>query len=433
MGKKYTTEQIVAIWAPENRYSLWLKIEMAVCEALSKFGYIPKSKFETIKKKITYKEEWTEKIRSSPNEVLTFLSLIQEEFGADKVQYFHFGLSSGDIIDTALAIQLKESGEIILNSIGEVKQVIKRLANKYRYTPMIGRTHGVHAEPISFGLKLASWYAELTRDEKRMKTATENIAYGKLSGAVGNFAFVEPKVEKYVCEKLGLKPEPVSSQIIPRDRQAEFMLTLALVASSLDRFATEIRLLQQTEILELEEPFLPEEAGSSSMPHKRNPIQSETICGLARLVRSYAIPFLENIVQWGERDATNVPSEELVFPLACGTVHYMLTSFKNVVENMTVYTKNMEKNIYQSGGIVFSQRLLHHLIDAGLSRKEAYDAVQGKIMTSWQKKASFHEILLKDGEMRHYITRDEIENIFQLDVYLRAVDDIFDRVFGNED
>jgi adenylosuccinate lyase len=430
---KYILPEMEGIWDKENKYNKWLQIEIAVCEALQKQGVISKSKLDQIKKKAVFDPEWSEKISRAPNEMLMFLSLLEQAVGEDNFRFVHLGLTSSDITDTTLSLQLKESGELIVAGLIELKETVKRLALKYKYTPTIGRTHGIHAEPTTFGLKLASWYSELCRQETRLKDAIENIRYGKIAGSVGNFAQLEMSVEKYVCEKFDLNPEPVSTQVIPRDRHAQFVLTLALLGSSLERFATEIRNLQRTEILEVEEPFRPEESGSSSMPHKRNPVSSERICGLARILRSNCSIFLENNVLWNERDATGLPSEETLFPLVCGIAHYMVVSFNNILENLIVYPKRMEANIYSSKGIVFSQRLLLHLIEAGLPRKQAYDLIQGKIMTTWQKDVDLHSLVVKDGEIRRYLTLDEIENLFQLDVYMRSVDDIFQRVFGEEE
>ena len=430
MIPRYTREKMSKIWELENKFNIWLKIELLVCEAMAEKGMIPLSAFENIKKKARFSipriEELEEVVK---HDVIAFLTCVGENVGPDG-RYLHLGLTSSDILDTSFAVQLKEASKIILDDIEHLLKVLKNKALEHKNTVMIGRSHGVHAEPITFGLKMALWYEEMRRNQERLLKAQETISYGKISGAVGTYAHLSPEIEEYVCQRLGLKPDPISTQIIQRDRHAAFFTTLAVIASSIEKFAVEIRHLQRTEVLEAEEYFAPGQKGSSAMPHKRNPILSENLTGLARLIRSYAITALENVPLWHERDISHSSVERVIAPDATILLDFMIHRFSGIMEKLIVYPKRMEENLNRSRGLIFSESVLLLLTRKGVSREEAYKIVQRNAMEVWKGRESFKEVLLKDPEIRKNLTLDEIEEVFNLNHQLRYVDFIFQRVFG---
>ncbi len=430
MIPRYTREKMSKIWELENKFNIWLKIELLVCEAMAEKGMIPLSAFENIKKKARFSipriEELEEVVK---HDVIAFLTCVGENVGPDG-RYLHLGLTSSDILDTSFAVQLKEASKIILDDIEHLLKVLKNKALEHKNTVMIGRSHGVHAEPITFGLKMALWYEEMRRNQERLLKAQETISYGKISGAVGTYAHLSPEIEEYVCQRLGLKPDPISTQIIQRDRHAAFFTTLAVIASSIEKFAVEIRHLQRTEVLEAEEYFAPGQKGSSAMPHKRNPILSENLTGLARLIRSYAITALENVPLWHERDISHSSVERVIAPDATILLDFMIHRFSGIMEKLIVYPKRMEENLNRSRGLIFSESVLLLLTRKGVSREEAYKIVQRNAMEVWKGRESFKEVLLKDPEVRKHLTLEEIEKVFNLNHQLRYVDFIFQRVFG---
>jgi len=416
------------IWKEEQKFSLWLKIEILACEAWAKLGKIPPEALDKIKKKANFDIKRIKEIESEvKHDVVAFLTNLAEYVGPE-ARYIHLGLTSSDIGDTCLVLQMKMASEIILQDLDKLAGVLREKARKHKNTLMMGRTHGVHAEPITLGLKFALWYEETKRNLERMRQAKENISCGKLSGAVGTYANLEPSVEEYVCKKLDLIPCPVSNQIIQRDRHAQYLSTLAIIASSLDKFALEIRGLQRTEIREVEEPFLKGQKGSSSMPHKRNPEICERICGLARLVRSNVQAGLENIALWGERDISHSSVERVIIPDSTILLDYMLEKFTRILENLFIYPDNMKKNIEKTKGLFFSQRLLLELAEKGLSREEAYRLVQKNAMRCWEKDEDFKYLIEQDEQIAKYLKKEEIDSIFEPQYYLRWVDDILQRV-----
>jgi adenylosuccinate lyase len=439
MIPRYTLPEMGAIWDEQNKLRNWLKVEVAVAEAWAELGKVPKEAVEKIKEKVKpflegEKEFDVKRINEieavTNHDVIAFLTYIREVVG-EEAKYLHFGMTSSDMLDTAFALQIKQAGELLLKDIQRVMEAIKRRAFEHKYTVMIGRTHGIHAEPITFGLKLAIWYDEMRRNYERLKAATERAAVGKISGAVGTFANIDPKVEEMTCERLGLSYAKASNQVVQRDRHAEFLAAMALTASSIEKFATEIRHLQRTEVREVEEPFRKGQKGSSAMPHKRNPILSERLCGLARVVRSACIVGMENIPLWHERDISHSSTERTIFPDACIALDYMLQKFADLMENLVVYPENMMKNLNLLRGLVFSQRVLLTLIEkGGLTREEAYAIVQENAMKVWNEGADFKELLKGDERVRKVLTEEEIEDIFDLSYHTKHVDYIFKRVFG---
>lgn len=427
MIKRYTLPEMGAIWSEESKFNNWLKIEVAACEAWAKLGKIPADAVETINARAQFDIQRINEIEAEVrHDVIAFLTNVGEYVGEDS-KYIHLGLTSSDILDTGIAMQMRDSADIILAQLAKLQAVIKEKALKYQYTLCIGRTHGVHGEPTTFGLKMALWYTELDRNIERLEQAREIIAYGAISGAVGNFAHLDPRVEEYVCEKLGLKPCLVSTQIIQRDRHADFMTNLAVVASSVEKMATEIRNLQRTDILEVEEPFRAGQKGSSAMPHKRNPMMSERVAGLSRVIRGNAMASLENVALWHERDLTHSSVERIIIPDSCILLDYMLEKFIAVMDGLVVYEDNMARNIETTLGLVFSQQILLALVGKGISREKAYSMVQGNAMRSWQEKIPFKQFILEDAAMMSFITPAELEGIFNYDVYTANVDYIFQR------
>ena len=418
------------VWRPENRYQTWLDIEILACEAMAKKGDIPAESFKKIKERAAFDIARIEEIeKTTKHDVIAFLTSLSEKVGEDG-RYIHMGLTSSDILDTSFAVLLKQAAQILIDDINLLLPVLKGKALEHRDTLMIGRSHGIHAEPITFGLKMALWYQEMERNLTRLVRAKNTISYGKISGAVGTFSFVAPSIEEYVCQKLGLKPAPISSQIIQRDRHAEFFTTLAIIASSIDKFSQEIRLLQRTEVREVEEYFAAGQKGSSAMPHKRNPVLSENLCGLARLMRSYALASLEDVALWHERDISHSSVERVIAPDATTVLDFMLHRFTRLVEKLVVDRDRMLANLSMTKGIIFSQMVLLKLIERGMSRENAYRVVQADAMRSWNEGTDFQRLLLEDKEVMAYINATDIEDAFKIDNFLKNIDFIFRRVFG---
>ncbi len=431
MIPRYSREKMTAVWSQENKYRKWLDVEVAACEAMVKLGKVPAAAVENIKAKAVINVDRIDAIEKvTKHDVIAFVSSLTEVIGDDG-RFIHMGLTSSDVLDTALAVQLREASGILLEDLDELLAVLKRRAIEHKNTLMIGRSHGIHAEPITFGLKLALWYAEIARNRTRLLRARESVSTGKIAGAVGTFAFVEPFVEEYVCNKLGLQPAPVSSQIVQRDRHAEFFATLAIIASSLDKFAQEIRLLQRTEVREAEEYFSPGQKGSSAMPHKRNPVLSENISGLARLVRSYALAALEDVALWHERDISHSSVERVIGPDATIVLDFMLARFTGLMDKLVVYPERMLANLNMTHGVIFSQMVLLALIEKGTSREDAYAVVQKNAMASWQEGIAFRKLLEQDDIVQKHLEARELDAIFNVNNFLRHLDLSFERVFGS--
>ena len=415
------------VWADNSKFDKWLKVEIAVCEAWAELGVIPKAAIPKIKKARFDSKRYAETLKRTHHDVTAFLGTVSESLGEES-RYIHFGLTSSDIMDTALSLQLVEASGILAKDIKEIIAILKKQAVAHKYTIMIGRTHGVHAEPTTFGLKLALWVEEMKRNERRLAEARRVIAVGKISGAVGTYATVTPEVERIACAKLGLEPAPISSQVLQRDRHAQFVTTLAIIASSLEKFATEIRGLQKTETLEVEEPFEEGQTGSSAMPHKRNPELCERICGLARLVRGHAITSMENVALWHERDISHSSNERITLPDSCLVLNYMFHLFKYIAKDMRVYPEHMERNLGVTKGLIFSQRVMLALVDKGLSRQAAYSMVQRNAMKSWKEELNFFDLISKDSEVTKHLSKKELEGIFDYNYFIRHVDEIFARL-----
>ena len=429
MIPRYTRPEMGRIWSEENSFQKWLDIEILAAEALAQMGKVPKVAIGRIRKNARFNVERIREIeREVKHEVIAFLSSVAESIG-DDARFLHLGMTSSDVMDTALAIQLKEAAAILIEDVQSLMKVLRRQAYKYKSTVMIGRTHGVHAEPITFGLKFALWYQETDRNLVRLRKAVEDISVGQISGAVGTFAQISPKVEAYVCKKSGLKPALVSNQIIQRDRHAYFFATLAVIASSLEKFAVEIRHLQRTEVQEAEEPFTSGQKGSSAMPHKRNPILSENVSGLARLIRSYALAALENVALWHERDISHSSVERVIAPDATIALDFMLRRMTYVLGELCVYPENMKRNLEKSGGAVFSEAVLLALVDKGVSRDRAYRMVQRHALKIARDGGELKAELLKDQEIMTYLSASEVEAVWGLKHHLANVDFIFRRVF----
>ena len=429
MIDRYTRPEMARIWSEENRFRQWLEVELLAAEALAQLGVVPKDAVGRIRKKARIDVGRIRKIEDEvKHDVIAFLTSVAE-FVGDDARFIHLGLTSSDIVDTAFALQLKEASALLLKDVRQLVEVLRRQAIKYKRLPMIGRTHGIHAEPITFGLKLAIWYEEMRRNLARLERASEEVCVGKISGAVGTFAQVSPEVEAYVCKKSGLRPEPVSNQIVQRDRHAYFFATLAVVASSLEKFAVEIRHLQRTEVLEVEEPFSAGQKGSSAMPHKRNPILSENVAGLARLVRSYAIAALENVLLWHERDISHSSVERVIAPDATTVLDFMLQRMIYILKDLCVYPEAMKRNLERAGGAIFSQGVLLKLVKKGLSRDAAYRMVQRHALKAAKNGGDLKKELLGDPKLKRYLSRRELEEIWNLNHYLKNVDFIFQRVF----
>ena len=429
MIDRYTRPEMGRIWSEQNQFQKWLEVEILAAEALAQLGKVPKAAVARIKKKARFKLARIRQIEKEVrHETIAFLSSVAE-FVGDDARFLHVGMTSSDVMDTALALQLKEAASLLIEDVREIMRVLRRQAFRYKKIPMIGRTHGVHAEPITFGLKLALWHEEMRRHLARLEGAAGEISVGKISGAVGTFAQVSPKVEAYVCRKSGLKPALVSNQIIQRDRHAFFFATLAVIASSLEKFAVEIRHLQRTEVREAEEPFSRGQKGSSAMPHKRNPILSENVSGLARLMRAYALAALENVPLWHERDISHSSVERVIAPDATIVLDFMLQRMSYVLKDLCVYPENMRRNLERSGGVIFTERVLLRLVDKGLSRDAAYRMVQRHALKAARDGGDLKRGVSQDPEIRRHLSRRDIEQIWDLQHYLKNVDLIFNRVF----
>ena len=427
MIERYCRPQMKKIWSDENKYAKWLDVEIAVCDAWAELGKIPRKSVPKIKMARCNFKRMQQILEETHHDMTAFLGSVSESLGEES-RFIHLGLTSSDVMDTALSLQLVEASKLLNQDIKELISALVEKALEHKYTLMIGRTHGIHAEPISFGLKLALWTEEMRRNRQRLAEASKMIAVGKISGAVGTYATVPPEVEEKACAKLALTPSPISNQVLQRDRHAQFATTLAIIAGSLEKFATEIRALQKTETREVEEPFSPGQTGSSAMPHKRNPELCERICGLSRLIRGYALTAMENIALWHERDISHSSTERIILPDACIVLDYCLSIFTSVIAGLLVYPKRMKKNLYLTKGLVFSQRVMLALIDKGLSRQQAYNLVQRNAMKSWQGNKDFLKLLNVDSEITTLLTPSELEAIFDYNFYLRYVDEIFKRL-----
>ena len=430
MIRRYTHPDMGRVWSEQRRFDTWLRVEVAAAEAMAEAGIVPAEAACDIREKAGFDVARIDEIeQTTQHDLIAFTTAVAERVG-DSARWLHFGLTSSDVIDTALALQMREACQLVLAQIDGLAGAVRRRAEEHRHTPMIGRTHGVHAEPMTFGLKLALWYAELRRGRARVGHACETVSVGKISGAVGTFAHLDPSIEARICAKLGLAPAPVSSQIVQRDRHAELMCALAIVAASLEKFALEVRGLQKTEIGEVEEPFGKQQKGSSAMPHKRNPVGCEQICGLARLVRANALAALENVALWHERDISHSSVERVILPDSFIALDHMLRRFTRIVDGMVVFPQRMRENLDRSHGVVFSGQVLLELARRGVSREHAYEWVQRNAMRADRERCDFKRLLLDDADVTRVLTRDEIERAFDLDDHLRNVDAIFARVFG---
>ena len=431
MIARYTRKEMGDLWTDENKYRTWLKIETLACEAMARIGKIPKPSLETIKTRANFSVERIEQIEAeTKHDVIAFLTSVAEFVGPDS-RYIHMGLTSSDVLDTSLACILRQAGLILLEDVDRLMDAIKQRAMEHRDTVMIGRSHGIHAEPITFGLKLAVWYDEMRRNKMRLRHGIDSISFGKISGAVGTFANTPPEIEAYVCERLGLKPAPASTQIVQRDRHAEFFTAMAITASSIEKMAVEIRHLQRTEVLEAEEYFSEGQKGSSAMPHKRNPIGSENMSGLARLIRSNAMAALENIPLWHERDISHSSVERIIAPDTTILMNYMLNRFCGIIKNLVVYPERMKENLNRLKGLIFSQQILIALADAGETRENAYKIVQTQAMRVWKENLNFKELMLGDPAVVARLGKQRIEEIFDLGYHLKYISAIFDRVFAD--
>ena len=432
MIARYTRAEMGRLWEPQTKFQRWLDVEIAVCEAWAELGGIPRESLRRIKKRARFDIDRINEIEKTVrHDVIAFLNSVAESVGPDS-RYIHKGLTSSDVVDTAMALLMREASDIIAGDIRALMDVLKEQAFRYKDTLVMGRSHGVHAEPMSFGLKFALWYEDMRRNLERIRRARAVISTGKLSGAVGTFTSIPPEVEERVCRRLGLKPEPVATQVVQRDRHAEYLTTLALIAASVEKIAVEIRHLQRTEVLEAEEPFAEGQKGSSAMPHKRNPVGCENLSGLARVVRANALAALENIALWHERDISHSSVERVIIPDSSILVDYMLHRLKGIIEGLQVYPERMRRNMELSYGLYNSQRVLLLLTEKGLSRQEAYDMVQRNAMRSWRQGVDFKRLLLRDRQIRRYLSREEIESIFDPGYYLKNVDFIFKRVFNSK-
>lgn len=427
MIARYTRPEIGSIWTDENKYKIWLEIETLACEGMAEIGMIPKSAAIEIRKKANFDVKRILEIEEvTKHDVIAFLTNVEEYIGENS-RYMHLGMTSSDVLDTCTAVQLKQAGEIISKSLIEFKKILADKAKEFQYTICIGRSHGIHAEPTTFGLKLALWYEECKRNIDRFNHALKNISYGMISGAVGTFEHLPPSVESYICKKLGLKADPISTQVIQRDRHAEFITTIAIIASSLEKIATEIRHLQRTEVNEAEEFFSKGQKGSSAMPHKRNPIASENISGQARLLRSNCIAAIENNVLWHERDISHSSVERVILPDSTISIDYILHRMSNVIKNLVVYPDNMKKNLELTNGLIFSQKVLLELTGKGIRRQKAYELVQKSAMVTFNDKVPFIDTLLTNKELSEYLSPDEIRKLFNYDNLFKNVDLIFER------
>ena len=427
MIERYSRPEMADIWTEENQFKAWLEVELAACKAWSKLGKIPPEDVELLYKNASFDVKRIKEIeKETRHDVVAFTRSVSESLGPEK-KWVHYGLTSTDVVDTANGYRLRQANQILSRGIERMITVLAEKAKEHKNTVMMGRTHGVHAEPTTFGLKCALWYTEMKRNQTRFESAASGVEFGKLSGAVGTFANIPIEVEELTCEELGLNPAPISTQTLQRDRHANYMAVLALIGSSLEKMAVEVRHLQRTELREAEEFFRKGQKGSSAMPHKRNPVSSENISGCSRVLRGYMISAYENIPLWHERDISHSSVERIILPDATILLDYMLSRFAGVIEKLVVYPENMRENMDKTHGLVFSQRLLLMLIDKGLSREEAYDTVQPMAMKAWEEKTSFRDIVTSNDVVKKYLDPDEIEDAFDLDHHTRRVDEIFKR------
>lgn len=428
MISRYSRKEMEDIWTEENQFQAWLEVELAACWAWAKMGTIPMEDVDKLYKNASFKLERIKEIEAKTrHDVVAFTRAVSETLGDEK-KWIHYGLTSTDVVDTAWGVRLKQANKIIKEDLEHIISVLAEKAKAHKYTVMMGRTHGIHAEPTTFGLKCALWYAEMKRNLERFERAADDVEFGKLSGSVGTFANIPPEVEQYTCEKLGLTFAPISTQTLQRDRHAYYLATIALIGSTLEKMAVEVRHLQRSEVREAEEAFRKGQKGSSSMPHKRNPISSENITGCARVLRGYMVTGFENIPLWHERDISHSSAERIILPDATTLLDYMLSRFANVIENLVVFEDNMEANIWKTQGLVFSQRILNKLIDKDVAREEAYDAVQPLAMESWENQKLFRPLIDNDEFISSKLSKEEIEDAFDLKHHTRNVDVIFERV-----
>ena len=430
MLTRYTLPEMGAVWSEENKFRKWLDVELAVCEVHAEMGTIPREALEQIKSRAKFSVARINEIeRTTNHDVIAFTTNLAEEIG-EAARFVHFGLTSSDVVDTANALLLRDACGILLNKIDALLMVLKRRAFEFKTTPQVGRTHGIHAEPTSFGLTFALWYSEMSRNRERLVRAREATAVGKISGAVGAFAHLDPVVEERVCERLGLKVAAVSTQIIQRDRYAEYLSTLAIIASSLDKFALNVRHWQRTEVREAQERFAKGQKGSSAMPHKRNPIISERICGIARVIRANSLVGMENVALWHERDISHSSAERVVLPDSSIGLDYILQKAASLVDGLVVYPERMLENLNATRGLIFSGQLLLALTQKNISREQAYEWVQRNAMKAWDQNQDFSELVRNDPEIKGALSQEETRRVFSLDTYLRNIDAIFDRVFN---
>ena len=428
MIERYTLPEMGKIWADQNKFAIWLEIEILACEAQAELGLIPKKAVREIREKADFEVKRILEIEETvQHDVIAFLTNVAEYVGPNS-RYIHFGMTSSDILDTTLAVQMRQAGELVLKKLNDLKIILSEKAVLYKNTVMVGRTHGIHAEPVTFGLKLALWYSDTLRSITQLENALELISYGQISGAVGTYDHLDPSVEEYVCKKLNLKPAPISTQIIQRDRHAYYMNTLAVIGANLEKIAVELRHLQKTEVLEAEEPFGKGQKGSSAMPHKKNPIISERISGMARLLRGWATTAMENIALWHERDISHSSVERVIIPDATITLYYMLHKTIQLIKGMAVHPENMMKNLNLTHGLIYSQPLLLKLVEKGLSREEAYRLVQQNAMKVWENNTEFKDNLMADNEITKHLTREEVDLICNLENRLKNVNYIFKKL-----
>lgn len=429
MIPRYTLPEMGQIWSEENRFRKWLEVEIAACEAWAELGVIPSEALATIKERAGFDVARIKEIEKvTRHDVIAFLTSVQEHVG-EAARYIHLGMTSSDVVDTALSLLMREAGEKLLTRLEQLREVLRELAARHRRTLMIGRTHGVHAEPVTLGLKFLLWMAETERNIERLKRAVDRVSVGKISGAVGTYANLDPRVEEIACRRLGLRPARISTQILQRDRHAEYLTTLAIIGCSVEKFAVEIRGLQRTEVREVEEPFRPGQKGSSAMPHKRNPIIAERLSGLARVLRANALAAMENVALWHERDISHSSVERIIIPDSTILLDYMLFKLTELLQGLNVYPENMQRNLERTGGLVFSQRVLLALVEKGLSRDEAYLLVQRNAMESWQTGRPLKELLAADPDVTRWLSPAELEGLFDYEYFLRHIDAIYRR-FG---
>ena len=428
MIERYTRPEMAAIWTEENKFKAWLEVEILACEAWSELGHIPKEDVKLIRQNASFDINRINEIElETRHDVVAFTRAVSETLGEER-KWVHYGLTSTDVVDTALSYLLKQANEILLSDVERFVEVLKEKAQEHKYTVMMGRTHGVHAEPTTFGLKMGLWYEEMKRNLERLKRAAAEVEFGKMSGAVGTFANIDPFVEKYVCEKLGISPAPISTQTLQRDRHAHYMSVLALIATSIEKFAVEVRGLQKSETREVEEYFAKGQKGSSAMPHKRNPIGSENVTGLARLIRGYMVTAYDNVPLWHERDISHSSAERVILPDATIALNYMLNRFANIVKNLTVFPDNMKRNMDRTLGLIYSQRVLLTLINKGMVREEAYDLVQPKAMEAWETQVPFRSLIEGEERITRHLSPEEIEDCIDHKHHLKNVDMIFERL-----